>query len=108
MPTKRKAKPILVLGAMPSEIKLIQSRLARPKLGSLAIYPYLRGRIGQLDVITAVTGVGVTNGAICAALFLHAFNPRALIVSGTGSRLNPTVHCGDVIVSKKTLHHAAG
>jgi 5'-methylthioadenosine/S-adenosylhomocysteine nucleosidase len=93
---------------MPSEIKLIQTRLSRPKPGQLAIYPYLRGRIGQLDVITAVTGVGVTNGAMCTALFLDHFTPQATIVSGTGSRLNPEVNCGDVIVSKRTLHHAAG
>lgn len=108
MPANAKPKPVLVLGAMPSEIKLIQARLVKPKPGQLAIYPYLRGRIGSLDVVTAVTGVGVTNGALCAGLFLQHFKPQALIVSGTGSRLNPEIECGDVIISKKTLHHAAG
>ncbi|NBB80724.1 MAG: 5'-methylthioadenosine/S-adenosylhomocysteine nucleosidase [Verrucomicrobia bacterium] len=108
MPAKSKAKPILVLGAVPSEIALIRAHLESPETGQLAIYPYLRGRIGKLDIITAVTGVGVTNGAMCTALFLHHLAPRATIISGTGSRLNPEVDCGDVIVSKKTLHHAAG
>lgn len=108
MPVNAKPKPVLVLGAMPSEIKLIQARLSEPEPGQLAIYPYLRGRIGSLEVITAVTGVGVSNGALCAGLFLQQFSPRALIVSGTGSRLNPAIECGDVIISKKTIHHAAG
>ncbi len=93
---------------MPSEITLIRSRLESPEEGQLAIYPYLRGRIGNLDIITTVTGVGVTNGAMCTALFLQYFEPQATIVSGTGSRLNPGVDCGDVIISKKTVHHAAG
>ena len=56
----------------------------------------------------AVTGVGVTNGAMVAALFIHRFKPSELIVSGTGSRFNPRIRTGDTIISKKTIHHAAG
>jgi nucleoside phosphorylase len=58
--------------------------------------------------MTAVTGVGVTNGAMVAALFVHAFRPAEVIVSGTGSRLNPRLRTGDTIISTKTIHHAAG
>ena len=58
--------------------------------------------------MVAVTGVGVTNGAMVAALFIHHFNPSELIVSGTGSRFNPRIRIGDTIISTKTIHHAAG
>jgi nucleoside phosphorylase len=43
-----------------------------------------------------------------AALFIHHFKPRALIVSGTGSRFNPRIRTGDTVISLKTIHHAAG
>jgi len=99
---------ILVLGAMPSETTVIRNALRRPKEGRLAIYPYVSGRIGGLQVCTAVTGVGVTNGAMCAALFVHHLKPDAVIVSGTGSRLNPRIRCGDTVISSRTIHHAAG
>jgi adenosylhomocysteine nucleosidase len=59
-------------------------------------------------VIVAVTGVGVTNGAMVAALFIQHFKPRELIVTGTGSRFNPRIDTGDTVISLKTIHHAAG
>lgn len=99
---------VLVLCAMPSESTIIREALETVNEGQLAIYPYHTGQIGLHNVVIAVTGVGVTNGAMCAALFVEKFKPRAVVVSGTGSRLNPKVSCGDTIISKKTIHHGAG
>ncbi len=93
---------------MPSEIIMIRHAMTARKEGTLEIYPYVSGKIGKLKIITAVTGVGVTNGAMCTALFIHHFKPQAVIVSGTGSRFNHALRCGDTMISKKTIHHAAG
>lgn len=108
MPRTTKRPIILAISAMPSEAIIIQAAIKKPKEDSVAIFPYVRGQIGKYDVISTVTGVGVTNGAMCTALFLEAFKPNAVLVSGTGSRFNPDVDCGDVILSKLTIHHAAG
>ncbi len=106
---KRSARPlILVLSAMPSEIKIIREALENSKEDKVACFPYIEGRIGDYEVATGVTGVGVTNGAMCSALFIEKLRPAAVLVSGTGSRFNPDVRCGDVIISKRTIHHAAG
>ena len=99
----------LVLSAMPSEIRLIQGRMEPgAKAGTLAVFPYKRGVLNGRPVVTAVTGVGVTNAAMVTALFVHAFKPTEVIVSGTGSRFNPRVRTGDTVVSIRTIHHAAG
>ena len=98
----------LILGAMPSEIRLVRAELAEPASGTLAVFPYETGVLRGRRVVTAVTGVGVTNGAMVAALFLHHFQPSEVIVTGTGSRFNPRVRTGDTVVSLKTIHHAAG
>lgn len=67
--------PILVLSAMPSETTLIQAALNHSQQGQLAIYPYHQGSIGSHQIITAVTGVGVTNAAMTAALnFPHCIS----------------------------------
>lgn len=105
----RSKTPItLVLGAMPSEVRLIVDSLTRAREGRLECFPFHTGYIGKQKVVVAVTGVGVTNGAMVAALFVHHFKPSALVVSGTGSRFNPAIRTGDVVISKKTIHHAAG
>jgi adenosylhomocysteine nucleosidase len=98
----------LILSAMPSEIRLIRMQLQRPRTGRLACFPYVAGKLRGRRVVTAVTGVGVTNGAMVAALFVHAFRPAEVVVSGTGSRFNPRIRTGDTVISTQTIHHAAG
>ena len=98
----------LVLSAMPSEIRLIQAHIKNPRRGKLACFPYVAGKLSGRSVITTVTGVGVTNGAMVAALFIEKFKPREVVVSGTGSRFNPRIRTGDTVISVKTIHHAAG
>ena len=98
----------LILSAMPSEIRLIQSQLKRPKPGKIACFPYVTGVLRGRRVVTTVTGVGVTNAAMVTALFVHTFRPAEVLVSGTGSRFNPRVRTGDTVISTNTIHHAAG
>jgi adenosylhomocysteine nucleosidase len=101
-------RPILILGAMPSEVTVIVAALERPTTGKVEVFPYHTGTINGRKVVVGVTGVGVTNGAMVTALFIQHFRPRAVIVSGTGSRFNPAISTGDTVVSLKTIHHAAG
>src|SRR5258708_3883440 len=93
---------------MPSEIRLIQAHLKQPKRGRLACFPYRTGVLRGRRIVTAVTGVGVTNGAMVTALFIQAFRPAEVLVSGTGSRFNPRLRTGDTVISTKTIHHASG
>ncbi len=105
---RRSAAPTLILSAMPSEIRLIQAYIKSPRAGRFAGFPYVAGTIHGRPVVTTVTGVGVTNGAMVAALFIEHFAPSEVIVSGTGSRFNPRIDTGDTVISTKTIHHAAG
>jgi 5'-methylthioadenosine/S-adenosylhomocysteine nucleosidase len=93
---------------MPSEIRLIQNEIVRPRQGRLARFPYVAGMLRGRPVVTTVTGVGVTNAAMVCALFAHEFAPSEVIVSGTGSRFNPRIRTGDTVISTRTIHHAAG
>jgi adenosylhomocysteine nucleosidase len=101
-------RPTLILGAMPSEVRVIAAQLEKRSHGTLACFPYAAGILRGRRVIVAVTGVGVTNGAMVAALFIGHFAPREVIVSGTGSRFNPRIRTGDTVISTKTIHHGAG
>ena len=108
MPKSPLAPVTLILSAMPSEIRLIQAQLKKAKSGKLACFPYVTGVLRGRKVITTVTGVGVTNAAMVTALFVHAFRPAEVLVSGTGSRFNPRIRTGDTVISTSTIHHAAG
>ena len=102
------APTTLVIGAMPSELVPLRARLSGKKTGRLASFPFETGRVSGRQVVTVVCGVGVTNGAMVAALFAHHVGPREVVVTGSGSRFNPDIQTGDVVISKRTIHHAAG
>ena len=78
MPKSATASVTLILSAMPSEIRLIQSQLKQAKSGKLACFPYVTGVLRGRKVITTVTGVGVTNAAMVTALFVHAFRKHLI------------------------------
>ncbi|HVU25938.1 MAG TPA: 5'-methylthioadenosine/S-adenosylhomocysteine nucleosidase [Opitutus sp.] len=103
------AAPVtLILGAVPWEIKPIIAALERRRSGKLRDYPFHEGRLGGAPVVTAITGVGKTNAAMIATLFIERFEPARLIFTGSAARLNPALRTGDVIIGRRTFHHDAG
>lgn len=98
----------LLLGAVPWEIKPIVGALASPVVGELRGFPFYRGRLEGRPVVVAITGVGKTNAAMIATLFIAHFKPQRLIYTGSAARLNPALRTGDVIVGRRTFHHDAG
>jgi 5'-methylthioadenosine/S-adenosylhomocysteine nucleosidase len=98
----------LVLGAIPQESELVEWALSRRTRGSLAGFPYVRGRLGGLPTVVAVTGIGKTNATLITTLFVGHFRPRRVIMTGTASRINPAVRNGDVIVGETTCNHDFG
>ena len=114
IPTARPRAPgatanlTLVLGAIPHESELIEWAILRRRKRKLADFPYFEGRIAGRRVVVAVTGIGKTNAAMIATLFIGHFRPREVIMTGTASRINPAVRNGDVIVGKVACSHDFG
>jgi 5'-methylthioadenosine/S-adenosylhomocysteine nucleosidase len=98
----------LVLGAIPQETELVEWAMIRKRPGKLGRFPYVRGRIGGRTTIVAVTGIGKTNATLITALFVEEFRPREVIMTGTASRIKPSVRNGDVIVGRVTCNHDFG
>ena len=98
----------LVLGAIPQESELVEWALRRRRRGRLAGFPYAEGRIDGRRVVVAVTGIGKTNAAMIATLFVERFRPREVLMCGTASRIDPRIRNGDVIVGEITCNHDMG
>lgn len=98
----------LILGAIPQETDLVEWALSGKAEGALRGFPYVRGRLAGRPTIVAVTGIGKTNAAMVASLFVGHFRPREVIMTGTASRINPGVRNGDVIVGAVTCNHDFG
>jgi adenosylhomocysteine nucleosidase len=100
--------PTLVLGAVPWEIAPVCAALSRTGTGTVFDFPFWTGKIGGQSVIVAITGVGKTNAAMVSALFIHRFKPARVIFTGTAARVNRALNTGDIILSRKVVHHDFG
>lgn len=108
VPRPGAANLTLVLGAIPHESELVEWALKRRRKRVLEGFPYLEGGIGGRRVVVAVTGIGKTNAAMIATLFIGRFRPREVIMTGTGSRIKPSMRNGDVIVGTVACSHDFG
>lgn len=93
---------------MPQEVKAIRDNLEKAKEDQLSVFPYLKGKLHGRNVIVAITGVGKSNAAMVASIFIFHFKPSEVVFTGTGSRLNPKLRTGDIIIGEKTAHHDMG
>ena len=98
----------LVLGALPQESELVEWALKGKRRGRLSGFPYVTGTILGRRVIVAVTGIGKTCATLITTLFVDRFRPREVLMTGTASRINPTMRNGDVIVGEVTCNHDLG
>ncbi|MEO1658024.1 MAG: 5'-methylthioadenosine/S-adenosylhomocysteine nucleosidase [Pseudomonadota bacterium] len=99
---------ILILGAVPQEIPPFIEAMADAEKKSLWGVPYWQGTIHGKPVVVAITGIGKTFTGATSTLFIHEFEPRLVLMSGTGARINRDLRTGDVIVANVTYEHDYG
>ena len=100
--------PILILGAVPQEIRLFVAAAKDAQKKQLWGVPYWQGHIEGKPVLIAITGIGKTYTGMTATLLITTFQPRLVLMSGTGARINPHLRTGDVIVATTLYEHDYG
>jgi len=98
----------LILGAVPWEIAPVCAALQGTKTGKVYDFPFWSGEIGGKSFVVAITGVGKSNAAMVSTLFIDRFKPIRLIYTGTAARVNRSLNTGDIILSRKVVHHDFG
>lgn len=99
---------IVILGAVPQEIPVLTDALENPEKKSVWGIPYWQGKLHGKHVVIAITGIGKTFTAMTTTLFIKEFNPRLVLMTGTGARINKSLRTGDVIVATHTYEHDYG
>ena len=99
---------ILILGAVPQEITAIVAAMQDARKKALWGIPFWQGHIGGRSVAVAITGIGKVYTGMTTTLFLANLQPRLVLMSGTGARVNRSLRTGDVIVAETLFEHDYG
>lgn len=98
-------KTIGIIGAMPSELKNIQSAQVNPVAHEIAGYTFLESTHGANRIVTACCGIGKVNAAVCTQLLIDRFGAEAILNTGIAGGMKAGIKVLDIVVSTSVLPH---
>ena len=104
---KSRQRPILIGGAMNSEINLLVRALKNPVVYRHLNYVYVAGTYRDYPVVISRTEEVIPNAAASTALALTNFNPIAVINQGTAGGYLDTLKIGDIVICSSTVNTSA-
>ena len=104
---KSKQRPILLEGAMNSEIEKFVHALKNPVVYKILNYVYIAGTYKDYPVIVARTEQGMENAAAVTALAIENFKPVAVINQGTAGGHVAEAKVYSIIIGDKYVNSSA-
>lgn len=101
------ASPIVVQGAMGSEVEALVAALERPTETRMQGWSFWEGTIEGQPVVVSKTLKGTANAAAATALALERYHPRAIINQGTSGGHDPGLRVGDIVVGAAVVNIGA-
>ena len=97
-------RPILIIGAMNSEINYLIEKLEKTKIDKLNVYNIYEGYISNYPVIILKSEIGTINVAISTTLVIEKYNPIAVINCGTAGGFGNKIHRNDLVIGEKVFN----
>jgi 5'-methylthioadenosine/S-adenosylhomocysteine nucleosidase len=95
----------LILCAMKDEVSEIMKLVKVKEHFTIFSMEYCRGSIGDLEVVTGMTGVGKVMSAIVTQKLSDMFSPEGIIFAGIAGAVNSSLDIGDIVVSADCMQH---
>ncbi len=104
---KSRQRPILIEGAMNSEVGVLARALENPVTYRHAHYLYVAGTYKDYPVVVLRTEQGMTNAAASTALAINFFNPVAVINQGTAGGHLVSMKNHDIVIGALSVNLSA-
>lgn len=98
-------KIIGIIGAMPSELKDIQSAQVNPVRTEIAGYEFYESIHGKNKIITVCCGIGKVNSAICTQILIDKFQVEQMINTGIAGGMKPDIKILEIVISTSVSAH---
>lgn len=97
-------KPILITGAMKSEITYIIDKMEDKNETKIGGYLFIEGKINKYPICLIKTEVGLINAASSTTLAIERCNPICVINAGTAGGITPKHHKKDIVIGKEVFN----
>ena len=97
--------PIGVIGAMETEITLIQESMEITGMDVISGMKFWRGSINGCPVVLVKCGEGKVNAAMAAQTLAACYGVCAIIKTGVAGALDESLNVGDIVISTDAVQH---
>lgn len=97
------ARPVVVQGAMKSEIEKLAGRLDNVTIDQVGGWTFWCGTVDGYLVIVSRTLKGGANAAAATAIAIERYNPIAIINQGTAGGHDPSLHLYDIVLGTRAV-----
>ena len=97
-------RPIVIEGAMKSELDLLLGAMENVYERTLCGYPVFEGSLGGSPVAVVRNKVGMINAAVATKAAIDAYKPRCLLSEGTAGGYDANVHTGDIVLGERVYN----
>lgn len=102
----KEKKPVLIQGAMDSEVNLLIQALDEYQELDLFGFSYFTGTYQNHPVIISKTYQGMTNAAAATMLAIEHFSPALIINQGICGGHSPQLHRGDILLGREIINYS--
>ena len=94
-----------IIAAMNVEMESLRSYMKDAQTEVISGVTFVRGRIGNHEVVTAVCGIGKVFAALCAQTMILRYSPKCIINTGVAGTLTDKLDIGSIAVSSACVQH---
>ncbi len=94
-----------IICAMPLEMEGLRAQMTDMTGEKVSGIEFVRGKIGQSEVVTAVCGVGKVFAALCAQTMILRYAPDCVINTGVAGSLSPALTIGNIAIARDVVQH---
>lgn len=94
-----------VISAMQSEHAQLAARLQEKEEVKAGRMTFVKGRVGDNEVVLAQSGIGKVNAALGAAALIAYFCPEVVVSTGVAGGIDEVLDVTDVVVSTRLAYH---
>lgn len=93
-------RPILIQGAMRSEIEVYLEKFAPVGEEIIGDFCFYHGNHKDYPVIVGFTGIGMVNAAASTTLAISSYQPQMIINQGLAGAHTKNLHVGDIVLGE--------
>lgn len=94
-----------IIGAMKVEVESLKQIMEDVKILTISGIDFYQGKLCDVDVVVAVSGVGKVNAAVCTQTMIIKFNVDAVINVGVAGTLTKKLNVCDIAVATSVVEH---